>query len=381
MAAGLDTTRGAGGDGAQAPTAAPLPSSPQQQQMQGIRDWLVAQGMDVSGYTNDVEFLRGAMEARQLLAQHQEDIRLAQQIRPHLGSYQKWYADQIEAQRQQQAQMAAQAPKGWHAGFKPDPAFQYIERDENGVPRVRAGAFVAPGTLEKYQEWEAGRANWARQIIEDPDAAFSGLEEKILAKAVQTVQDTILRQRDEQSMAGHLVQQNSQWLWARNEQGQPVDSFGQPINGMDGRRPAFSAAGQRYHQLVNEIERDFGVTDPQVLHRYAIRQLQGEMAMAQYQQAQMAAAASPQGQPALAGPVMGAMPGQALLPGPAGDGAGNQINEQQKRNYLNQAMRQTATAGAVNGSRGAAASQELAGRSLREKLTANFVAAGGRLDS
>jgi hypothetical protein len=89
-----------------------------------------------------------------------------------------------------------------------------------------------------------------------------------------------------QSSISAIVRENTPWLQARDQAGQPVfDQFG---------RPQPSPIGAAYLRHLGDV-RSMGITDPVKQDVLAKRLLQGELAMSNYQkQTQAASAASPQ---------------------------------------------------------------------------------------
>jgi hypothetical protein len=237
------------------------------QEWQSIRDVARSRGFDVAGqFQDDGSFLEHLLSQAQQARQSDFHARLGQQLAPHAQRIQNFLTQQSQPK-------APEGPKPWEAPEFDERWLNLVERDPS------SGLFIAKqGADPQYATKLNAFTQWKQGYDRNPAAVLNGMVE---ARAKQIAADTVReqlaiqgREQTVQSIASH----NSEWLYQRDQQGQPVrDYMGQPM---------LTPAGARYIHHLNAIQR-MGVTDPRAQDTLAKQLVQGEHYAAQHQNSQV----------------------------------------------------------------------------------------------
>lgn len=249
---------------------------PQAQQAATVRDVLrTMYGVDFgNSFQDDHQVLAHLAQVYQQAQQNHQLVQYGQQYLQHAPQFNSWLAQQQAAQKQQQAQ----SQEWWKAPEFDQSWTQKIVRDQNGALQVVPGA--DPSILPRYMAWVDHQRGFMDNLAKDPIKTLQpGLEQLIDQRAQQLIEQK-LGGYQQQNEAKAFVEQNSQWLHQRNQQGQVL--IDQRTN-----MPALSPAGQRFLAYVQEGEQ-MGL-NTQGQQRYAMGLLQRDVMHAQYAQGQQQA--------------------------------------------------------------------------------------------
>lgn len=212
------------------------------------------------GYNLPFPDSEAAMEALLTAYQQQQQLgpyaQIGQQVAPFYDKFQAFLASQ-----QQQTPAGAQqpAPKLWDAP-EFDPQWEtLVARDSHGNIIPAPGA--PPDIAMKYQRYVAWAQDRARQMVRDPIATLGPIIEDIAEKKAKALYEQNISQLRTQNVWERFANENSQWMVARDQQGQPmIDRLtGQPMLTLEGQQ------FDRYLQQANQ----YGVKDPQSQINYA----------------------------------------------------------------------------------------------------------------
>jgi hypothetical protein len=220
--------------------------------------------------TGAVDYQRQYEAAQQELARLQPFARIG---------YQTW----------QQQQQAAQQPTSPAAPAKPQNPFglpefdhgllQFIKRDpSSGQLVVDPGA--PPDTLARYQAYTQKFQEVQPQFWADPM--------KFLGPQIQQIAQQIAQQQVQQHLGGYqeqvqartILEQNADWLYAKDAQGQRQFQTDPMTNQT---APVLSPYGQVYARYVKEAG-DLGITSAAKQNQYATAMLQNAIHNARMQQ-------------------------------------------------------------------------------------------------
>ena len=258
------------------PSPTPTPTTTQQQQWQSIRDVANSRGYQHAGqFQDDAAFLDHLLQQANQARQSDFYARLGQQMAPHASRIQQFLQQGQQPQQTQQAQ-----PQPWEAPEFDEKWLNLVERDP------ATGIYVAkPGADPQFAAKVNAFATWKANYDRNPAAVLNGMvEARAKAIAAETVREQLAVQGREQTVRS-IVAENSQWLYQRDQAGQPVrDYLGQPM---------LTPVGTRYMHHLQQIK-GMGVTDPRHQDALAKQAVQAEHYAAQ---AQAQAARDGQGNP------------------------------------------------------------------------------------
>lgn len=273
-----------------APTlSAPAPQAPQAApaatQQQGVRDLLRNFGVDFSAAPDDNTALqhlanvyRESQNLRQLAGYGQQYVQHADQFQAYLKQQQE------VRQREEQAKQ-----QSWWKAPEYDPSWSTkLVRDPNtGAIGVVPGA--DPSLAGKYMAWVDHQRGFLDKFSADPVGAIRPGIEQVARQVAQELIGQQLGGLREQTAAQQFVQQNSDWLHARNQDGSVAVN---PQTGM----PALSPMGQRFAGYVQEAE-SLGLREVAAQQKYALANVQRDYLLARSSQP---AQQQPQVDPAVA---------------------------------------------------------------------------------
>jgi hypothetical protein len=239
--------------------------TPASEGWKSVLDYAREQGHDVTGHQDDQAFIRHLLNVAN--TRRQEDV---------YSQIGRQFANRQLAEQQKAAQPQATAgPQPWEA-----PKF---DRRWMGLVEYndQAGMFIGkPGAPANIVDAVNNYHEWSEKFGSNPIAAVQPYVDKQVPDLVQAkVQEALAQYKTEQAVQ-HIVSQNSDWVYQK-------DQFGQPVMGPNGR-PVPTPNGLSYGRYVNELERS-GMRDPYQIDRYAKAQVQADLNLAAQRQQQQAA--------------------------------------------------------------------------------------------
>ena len=236
-----------------------------------LRDSLRQYGLDPSGFSDDQSAIAALASAYRQNSDLQRMAQYGQEYVRHADSFQAWMRERQEAQAKEQSKT-----QQWWKAPEYDPSWaSKLTRDPN-TGELRALPGADPSLVQKYLAWTEHQRGFLERFSQDPMKAIQpGIEQLIDQRAQQLIQQHLGGYR-EQTQAAQLIEQNSQWLHARDAQGQVV------FNPQTGK-PALSELGQYYAGQVQRAQQ-MGLQNSQAQHDYAIALTQNAYLTAQLKQ-------------------------------------------------------------------------------------------------
>lgn len=252
------------------------------------REPFKAAGLNLDHFNDDQS---AAQYVAQALTRSRDDTQYAtygRQVADKWDDVQKFLKQQEE---QQKAQKEAEKP--WHAKFWQPPEWNQewqsmVQQDDRGNWVPVPGA--PPGVAAKYSEYRAFRQQQAEKLMQNPYAFF---EEPIKHLAQQVAQEQFQKmtaEREAQSFTSSWVKDNSDWLFAKDATGQPIQD---PVT----RQNVLSPHGIKFKEYVNDAKDRMGITSPQGQQEWALQKVQLEYAVEELKRLQSASATPPPGVP------------------------------------------------------------------------------------
>lgn len=236
--------------------------APAQAQTQTIRDAAAAYGLDLSQYQDDGAAFAHLVNLANQNRQADYYAQLGRQIAPH-------YQGVTEYLKTQQAAPAATERASWQAPEFDERWMALVDKDPStGMYVAKPG--VNPVFAEKVQSYADHLEGWTAQLARDPEAALSGLIEKIATGLYEQRH----QQTQQVAQAQSIVSQNESWLYQ-------FDQAGRRMVGQDGRFVP-SPAGARYYTHVMTLKNG-GISDSKTLDTLAKQLLQADIYAAQGQ--------------------------------------------------------------------------------------------------
>jgi hypothetical protein len=222
-----------------------------------IRDAAKGFGFNVPGnFQDDASFLQHVL--RQADQNRQADFysRLGQQLAPHANQIQQFLG-------QQQGPKPVEGPKPWEAPEFDEKWLAMVDRDP------QTGIFYSkPGANPVFAEKLNSYSQWKTNYDKNPAGVLNGMVE---ARAKAIAQETVREQfqvQQRESAVREIVQQNTPWLYQRDQQGNVVRDYN--------NQPMTTPVGARYLYHLQSV-RNSGVTDPRTQDTFAKQLVQGEL--------------------------------------------------------------------------------------------------------
>lgn len=156
----------------------------------------------------------------------------------------------------------------------------FISKDPStGQLQLLPGA--PPDALARYQDYQEKLHQAQRQFWSEPQKfLLPMIQEEAKKIAAQQFREQYQGIQSQQT-ASQILQQNADWLYAKDQGGQPQFRY-DPATGQN--RPVLSELGQQYGRLIQSLDAQ-GVRDPNAQHQLAVAQLQNMLYQAQQRQA------------------------------------------------------------------------------------------------
>lgn len=191
----------------------------------------------------------------------------------------------LQARQAQPAQAPAAQQQQAQANLFGLPQFDmgllnFVGRDATGNLVPLPGA--PPDAVIRVREYQQKLQDVQQKFWSNPEGFLAPMVEKKAQEIAAKLFQARTQQTAEQQFAQQVVQQNADWLYENDAQGQRQESF----NPMSGRmEPVLSPYGRFYHQTVQNLVAA-GVANPQVAHQFAVNALQVQLLQAKLGQLQ-----------------------------------------------------------------------------------------------
>lgn len=220
--------------------------------------------------------LQQAQSAREALARYQQVMPYAQRYQTHAPQFEKWLQEQEAAQRAAKAPAPDKPAPLWNPPEVREAYKRYLVKDEQGRDIIDPNA--PPDAANALYERQQYIANFAKNLLEDPEKTLSPFIERIASQRAEQLIDSRLADVSLKGYVANLEDENKDWLFQE-----------------DGVTPSpQGVAVQQYIQQAQQI----GINDARAAFDYATQMVELQMsrqALAQMQQ-QMQAMRAPQPQ-------------------------------------------------------------------------------------
>lgn len=306
----------------------------------GFRQLPEFQGLDDQQIAANIyERMQREEYASRALQQYQSIVPIASEYLSNRDLYEQWKANRgaPQAPNAPQQQISAvpqqeQAAGWWNPPKIRDAYRQYLVRDEHGREVIAENAPLdAKHALSEYQTY---KAEFARKFLENPQEALGPMIEGIVQQKAQEIATGQIDQLKEESFIAELERANKDWLY---------DEAGRA-----------SREGVLVQKYIDDA-RQMGINGARQRWDYAVRMVERDMLLNNFQMARSQQAPAPQ-------------PAQPPSPPPQADAA------QRNMDYLRQQAVRTAPRRATSGTTDARQPQKP--MTFAERLAQNLRASG-----
>lgn len=261
--ASTPSTPGAGASGA--------PGAATAAEWVGIRDALKGMGLDLGAqYKDDNAALAGLAAAYRERAELQQLAGYGRQFLPHAEKFNAWMR-----QEQERAQAAEAAKQQWWKAPEFDPTWRSKIVRDPVTGQLKTVGDADPSIVGKYQTAADHQQAFLDKFTFNPIEAIKPGIEQVARTIAQELIQQHLGGYQEKVSAGQFIQANSEWLHARDQQGNVVRD---PMTGV----PQLSEWGRRFAGYVQEAAQ-MGLNTTESQQRYAMRGVQNDYLMAKLQ--------------------------------------------------------------------------------------------------
>jgi hypothetical protein len=211
---------------------------------------------------------------RQLISQATQ----AQQSQQYAQRYLQ-HATQFEGWLQSQQQQQAQKPAAWWNPPEYNPAWKGLVSRDPDTGEFKTAPGAPPDILPKYLAYEQYRRDFADKLTSDPAETLKPFIQELARQEAQSMVQQHLSTYQDQVYADNYVQQNSNWLHARDPNTKQL--LTDPFT----KQPLLSAAGQRFKGYIEQLHQG-GVTNLKLQEQLARNMVERDVAMAQLAQIQ-----------------------------------------------------------------------------------------------
>jgi hypothetical protein len=264
-------TASAAAGSASVPVAQPVTPS----WLEGLRTAGLPVGKDE---TETIAELRRIYEERQYLESVRPLVPVLSQWQQHASAFSQWQQEQAKANQPAKAEGDPWWKPLWNAP-EYNPAWQsQVRQDANGnlVPAPGAPADVVL-KLQQHQQYQQEQA---QKFLQNP---FQYLEPAIDQRAKMVAEQMIssrLQEMQDRQAAGQFVQQNQNWLYELDANGQPkMQPVLNPQTGQLQTIKALSPWGKRYTEYLQEAS-GLGLPTLDAQQKYANALIQRDAAQA-----------------------------------------------------------------------------------------------------
>lgn len=157
----------------------------------------------------------------------------------------------------------------------------FVARDpQTGRLTVLPGG--PPDAAIRVEEYQAKLREVQTEFYTNPMKLLGPMIEKKAQEIAQKQFQENFGAVQQQQQTQQIIQQNRDWLYAKDAQGQPVTQFN-PATGRN--QEVLSPYGQQYVQFVRQAEQ-YGVRDPEAQHSFAVQGLQNLLLQQRFAQGQ-----------------------------------------------------------------------------------------------
>lgn len=190
--------------------------------------------------------------AQQALAEYQRILPIAREYQQHRPQFEEWRRAQAAAQ--QQKPEPPPAPKLWDPPKLREAYKQYLVKDEHGRETIHPEAPLdAKHELYEYQQY---KANFAKNLLEDPEKTLSPFIEKVANDRAQAIVEKQFGDIALKGYVANLEHEHRDWL---------KDRAGEP-----------TAEGVAVNSYIKQMS-NWGVSDPEVAWELATSLVERDM--------------------------------------------------------------------------------------------------------
>lgn len=228
-----------------------------------------AKGLGVTLPDDDQAALHALVSAYQNAGRRDYYSELGAAIAPQYSQFQAW-------QQQQEAQRAAQQQQPTSPWSPPpfDPQWLRVVEEDPQTGRLRSKQGYDPrfgDACQAYADYISGNQ---RSFWENPPAWIAQMIGPTVQKMIHDGVNGSFRGYQEQVQANTIIQRNTDWLYAKDQNGNVLVS---PQTG----RPQLSPYGARYYQYVEQAA-GWGMSDINQQHEYAMGMVERDAYRNQY---------------------------------------------------------------------------------------------------
>jgi hypothetical protein len=229
----------------------------------GVRDYLKTQGLDVSSYKDDATVVTALLSAAQQAREYRDAAQRYMQVAPQFEEFQRQQAASLQ-QRQQQQDESKKTVFDKQPQWDPRWATM-VERDPvSGILKEKPGAPAGTAAkVQAYAQW-VDEVEWLRQ--NDPRS----YAKQVTQGEVERLVEERMGQFNEQNFARDFERQHQQWLYQRDQAGNPLVD---PRTGQTRLTPAANAFAR--HAIEAQ---QLGIRGIQQQYAYAQRMLVADVA-------------------------------------------------------------------------------------------------------
>jgi hypothetical protein len=208
------------------------------EEFQSIREVGDKYGLDLSQYADDEAALKALAEQVQR-GKQLEDF------------YRRQISERLSGEESKQA-TAAEAPKLWDPPEYSSSWLSQVTYDDEGglVPNYKAGG--TPETVAKFQRYLQYRQDQQERFWQDPFSYIKPFVQQQVEARAKELLDSEIQQYSNRQRAEGFVQQNSDWLFAKDSGGNRIMVNGSPVLSQEGK--AFQGYISKAEQLGLPLE-------------------------------------------------------------------------------------------------------------------------------
>lgn len=220
------------------------------------------------------EAMQREQAATHALQQYQQVMPVAQDYLANKSEFEAWRASQA----QQAAEPKEETP-WWNPPKVKDAYRNYIVRDQAGRETIAEDAPME--ARQQIAEYMAFRADFAKNFLDNPEAALGPMVERIVSKRAEEIATSQISSLKEQEFITRIENENRDWLYDENNNASP--------------------AGLLVQKYIEEATR-LGIQGAEARWDYAYRLVERDALVRKYEQEQQAQAAPPPAAPPPAAP-------------------------------------------------------------------------------
>lgn len=225
-------------------------STPATDAWQNFRSMQEFQGADDQQIASRLyEAMQREQAATHALRQFQTIMPATSEYLSNRELYEQWKRSQANA-----APQPKQEESPWWNPPKVRESYrQFLVRDQQGREVIAEDAPLE--ARHELSEYQAYRANFARNFLENPESALGPMVEKIVADRAQSIAQGKIDELREQEFISRIEAENADWLYDQNGNAQPAGLLVQKYI-EDAKRLGIRGAENLWNYAYRLVERD-----------------------------------------------------------------------------------------------------------------------------